>query len=94
MSRYIDADKLLDRIHNPYEMAAVARWVNEAPTADVRENVRGKWKKREEAWRNGIRIRIRRCSNCCGAKPLQVFDAEDEEFSYCPWCGAKMENEE
>lgn len=39
MARYIDADALLDRIPNPYERRAVARWVDEQPTAPVREVV-------------------------------------------------------
>lgn len=70
------------------ERTRLKEMVYDAPTVDPVK--RGKWIKREEAWRNGIRIRIRRCSNCCGAKPLQAFDAEDEEFKYCPWCGAHM----
>lgn len=83
MSRYIDADKLLDRIHNPYEMAAVARWVNEAPTADARENVRGYWIGKPLAGYSKIRCSACRC----------VFMNATGKWKYCPECGAKMEEE-
>ena len=39
MARYIDADALLDHIPNLYERREVARWVDEQPTAPVREVV-------------------------------------------------------
>ena len=42
MPRYIDADALLDRIPNLYERREVARWVDEQPTAPVREVVQCK----------------------------------------------------
>ena len=39
MPRYIDADALLDHIPNLYERREVGRWVDEQPTAPVREVV-------------------------------------------------------
>ena len=79
--RYIDADKIL------YTDLSEGRgvcwvtfmdWIKEMPTADVRENVRGEWKKRKDKpLQNWYQ-----CSNCgaiCGETP-----------KYCSECGADM----
>ena len=41
--RYIDADKLIDDMAE-YAIECI-KTVNEQPTADVRENVRGEWRR-------------------------------------------------
>lgn len=83
MSRYIDADKLLDRIQNPYEKAFVARWVREEPTADVRRDERSEWVRRE-----GIGVYCNVCQ--LGWDFVQGVPAEYRHYNYCPFCGAKM----
>lgn len=76
MSRYIDADNL-PRHGN---RGGVVYWrdIEAQPTADVRENVRGYWKKRKDKpLQNWYQ-----CSNCgaiCGETP-----------KYCSECGADM----
>ena len=84
MSRYIDADKLYedmqwsiqhDMYDKPFDYLAE---IDCQPTADVRENVRGEWKKRKDKpLQNWYQ-----CSNCgaiCGETP-----------KYCSECGADM----
>lgn len=90
MSRYIDADALKDKItdidggcaidgtgfdiytHEVFEL------IDEVPTADVRENVRGEWKvcdaKPPTWWYE--------CSVC--------GKAGNVEYNYCPNCGSEM----
>lgn len=87
MSRYIDADGI------QYTMLYKENWItntgvekqcvwkddiDKIPTADVRENVRGYWKKRKDKpLQNWYQ-----CSNCgaiCGETP-----------KYCSECGADM----
>lgn len=83
--RYIDADKLMNDFYDTPEERKTwskAWWlINHAPTADVRENVRGYWKKRKDKpLQNWYQ-----CSNCgaiCGETP-----------KYCSECGADMRGE-
>ena len=84
MSRYIDADKIPwtdlndNQNSNIKVLVTFAEKVNRMPTADVRENVRGYWKKRKDKpLQNWYQ-----CSNCgaiCGETP-----------KYCSECGADM----
>ena len=98
--RYIGADKLIDEIKPFGEYSSNRRsedWiklfetaVRNQPTADVRENVRGKWVNcgihGDRAWEqdgHGNFCHIWKCSKCeytteyCG--------------NFCPKCGAQME---
>lgn len=64
--------------------------INSISTADVRENVRGKWIADDEdlEWGNPL-IRYR-CSKC---KERPLFDNKEYEFiltKFCPYCGAEM----
>ena len=96
MSRYIDADKAKEKLgvvrgayscfleeDRPYYdvLSETIKMINEVPTADVRENVRGYWKKRKDKpLQNWYQ-----CSNCgaiCGETP-----------KYCSECGADMRGE-
>lgn len=86
MSRYIDADlaiKDAETIDPKYIKAinSFKSFIYAQPTADVRENVRGYWKKRKDKpLQNWYQ-----CSNCgaiCGETP-----------KYCSECGADMRGE-
>lgn len=104
MSRYIDADKLKKawyKKHNITEedcgacfvgYSELPRLIDNAPTADVRENVRGEWlSKNLDNFRKYEVI----CS-VCGARFIGNYDAYDEpyDFNFCPNCGADMREQE
>ena len=81
MTRYIDADKLIDNIKLA-ELPVISRSVltecliPNQPTADVRENVRGEWiKKKGSLWS------LATCSVC---GELSV----EGDKPFCPNCGA------
>lgn len=88
MPRYIDADALKKRMLSVFEddgigvvlngywsSKLVREIIDEQPTADVVEVVRGEWiyNKTSTLWE---------CSNC--------HDEEIRTTDYCPHCGAKM----
>ena len=92
MRRYIEAEEVEKRIDivlgsepKAWDKKALKELkmyvVHAAPTADVRENVRGYWKKRKDKpLQNWYQ-----CSNCgaiCGETP-----------KYCSECGADMRGE-
>lgn len=88
MSRYIDAERIriryglkFDGSFNGLMGVAFKEDIDKVPTADVRENVRGYWKKRKDKpLQNWYQ-----CSNCgaiCGETP-----------KYCSECGADMRGE-
>jgi rubrerythrin len=81
MSRYIDADKLLNSLPDdlPYK-ASVKRVLTQAPTADAVEVRHGEWKK------SSPYNRFMNCSVC-------GFGQDHTTFKYCPNCGAKMDGE-
>lgn len=94
MSRYIDADALLNRMPDdlPYK-ASVKRVVMQAPTADVVEVKHGSWYIPECEYLG--------CSEC-GAWYYTGADstaeakkrlADGECYPFCPHCGAKMDGE-
>lgn len=81
--RYIDADKL--KAHyawwNNEDKETFDEIVDAQPTADVRENVRGKWKRRivDGGWNANLV-----CSEC--GYTLMIEDG----YHFCPNCGADM----
>lgn len=91
MSRYIDADRLIDDIRpfagydsNRSNKDWVRRFeiaIDAQPTADVRENVRGEWiqDKHEQAGYGYFDCSV------CGA---DFYDIDG--FNFCPNCGADM----
>ena len=87
MSKYIDADALLNNLPDdlPYK-ASVKRVLIQAPTADVVEVRHGEWKTPTTI--NGRAFNVPHCSVCDGI-PCGV----DENTKYCPNCGAKMDGE-
>lgn len=81
MSRYIDADKLIELANNTKDKTIDANDIARFPTADVRENVRGEWLPDmiydgEDEWC------FVECSNC-------KYRA-DKHYNFCPNCGADM----
>lgn len=87
MRRYIDADKLKEvfdeheddygYLHGDWE-----EFIDNAPTADVRENVRGEWIKLDDE-----PVYIIECSEC-GDKLLNMIGQPLPKF--CSNCGADM----
>ncbi len=78
--RLIDADALLDKIHNPYQQVEVARQVNDMPTIEP-ERKKGKWTKKvlRSTSVYGTTI-IYQCSEC---ENLSI-----SKYQYCPNCGS------
>lgn len=84
MSRYIDADALIEFIdlghyRNPLELCyseqSIVDMIESRPTADVRENVHGEWvlEHLSQLWE---------CTNC--------HEREIRTTDFCPNCGADM----
>ena len=89
MSRYIDADKLKEELRNGHKQGffdlpdGVLFEIDDQPTADVRENVRGEWI-HDEVTMNGNTVFTpnAKCSIC----DCYVY----QESNFCPNCGADM----
>ena len=85
MSRYIDADLLKQAIFAKwYTCEEIDETIDQQPTADVREVVRGEWEY------TGISEDINdmyMCSNC----KMFVYS---KKWNYCPNCGADMRKED
>lgn len=103
MSRYIDADKLRQDIlllpncyngfSDTYDKACIIDEIDEQPTADVRENVRGEWIDKGKNWTvtNGaisMEIPVKECS-VCGRPYLYIITDR-----FCPNCGADMRSQD
>lgn len=102
--RYIDAESLEESVNNwlynintyyhPHSkrttipISEVFDLIKTEPTADVRENVMGKWIKHPEK-KNIYGGKIVECSNCHTEYVVQYI--EDELF--CRNCGARMVEE-
>lgn len=71
---------------------AVAIWLADLPTADVRPIVHGKWIEHRAQYGNVIWVKWR-CS-ICGyrreSSPLHRIAAKKPDASYCEICGADM----
>lgn len=84
MARYIDADKLLDLIIHKDEEPRYGYLdyfdILHAPTADVKEVIRGEWLNCFNKDKG-----FGKCSICC----KEHYDY----YSYCPNCGADMRGE-
>lgn len=104
MSRYIDADNLINELSAAcmpiYEKgitgilgdnSSIADIINEQPTADVQEARHGKWESTELMYENGCT----RCSEC----KTEYYASDLEEIcgdtfpTYCPLCGARMDGD-
>lgn len=81
MSRYIDVDALIEKFKAEHDWSSVYI-VEDMPTADVVEVVHGKWIPEPNCYY--------RCSNCKG----HLVSIQNKiNYSYCPYCGAKMRGE-
>ncbi len=96
MARYIDADAALKRFEemhgnesellNCYNADWVVSFIETQPTADVQEVKHGKWFRTVPTTTKSYR---RICSLC--GKIAYMIRAR---YTYCPWCGAKMDGGE
>ena len=87
MSKYIDADKLIEDVRRKRGLHEIIKGViysflYDAPTADVVEVKRGEWKVDETHDYEPY------CS-LCGHEPIA-----GEKYNYCPDCGADMRGNE
>ena len=101
MSRYIDADKLINELEPVIKSAAFKNRnirsnvnkcleiVNNQPTADVRENIKGEWIRRDSRYVGWISFN---CSVC--GETLELDRETSSDFKYCPFCGADMRGEQ
>ena len=95
MRRYIDADALIRSIQTErgclgYSLSAskFASIIREQPTADVRENVKGKWI--VSADDDGDPSHgYKKCSVCGWGTHLDGYYMDN----YCPYCGSDMRKE-
>lgn len=87
MSRYIDADKL-QQVYKEIHGGKRSLLIDTEPTADVRENVKGEWIRRDSRYVGWISFD---CSVC--GETLELDKATSDDFKYCPFCGADMRGE-
>lgn len=96
MSRYIDADRLKEELKNSgycnNNWLDIEMYINNQPTADVRENVKGKWIDcgihGDGAWEQDGHVNFWnfwKCSRCGRGTKTRS--------NYCPNCGAEMGGE-
>lgn len=86
MSRYIDAEKIkfIEYINGDVTVSKDA--VEKTPTADVQEVRHGRW---------SHFLCYNTCSLCGGVYVHEYDDGEKiQDFAFCPFCGAKMDEEE
>ena len=102
MSRYIDADLIeyepmcRARGNGMYEDCEIAYRdeIDDIPTADVRENVMGRWVEvvdRTEMYdKEGVKTwgMLFQCNQC--GFVLNAVEGHTGQYNYCPNCGADM----
>ena len=92
--RYIDADKIIytwltDANGKEHDGVTLQSVIDAQPTADVRENVRGKWIRVED------NVSFHYECSVCRARPLyEEFCNQPELSDFCPNCGADMRREQ
>lgn len=98
MSRYIDAEGLIDRLYEEEftivcPLDEVSGVINDEPTADVQPVKHGRW---IDAYKN---FETAECSLChsqlevifAGEANKTLWNGFKQFYCYCPNCGAKME---
>lgn len=99
MSRYIDADALIDfidvgHLRHPSELCFseidVVNLLLHAPTADVAPVVHGRWLTWEEQFPGEMPKKKSRLGVFCSA----CHNHSDNMFDYCPNCGCRMDGED
>lgn len=92
MSRYIDADNL--QRHGKRGGVVYWRDIEAQPTADVLENVKGRWVEvvdRTEMYdKEGVKTwgMLFQCNQC--GFVLNAIEGHTGQYNYCPNCGAEM----
>lgn len=97
MSRYIDADALIEYIDRtiPREVGeefwkgamTIRHVIQIQPTADVRENVKGEWLSKIDTDTEMIECSYCGCRAIRGPYRLALGT---KGFGFCPYCGADM----
>ena len=93
MSRYIDADKAIKDCQSLRETYLI----DSQPTADVRENVKGRWVEvvdRTEMYdKEGVKTwgMLFQCNQC--GFILNAIEGHTGQYNFCPNCGAEMRGE-
>jgi hypothetical protein len=89
---YYDYRTLFNAMHDvTLKNGAKYRCIDEGmildlPTADVRENVHGEWKKISGSWfHNDVQ-----CSECGNTLDMNGVNAGRGDANFCPNCGADM----
>ena len=95
MSRYIDADELIEFFdgypdHIEFDVEDIKSIINEQDAADVRENVRGRWLPHD--LENGEKSIDEDCCSVCGERFREIA-MTGCEWNFCPNCGADMRGE-
>lgn len=94
MSRYIDADRLKEELKNSgycyNNWLDIEMYINNQPTADVRENVKGEWIEKYYASNETGETVFHGMIMCsvCGHVPKVGWLS-----NFCPDCGADMRGE-
>lgn len=92
MSRYIDADAIQYDEDIPDIYTVSKTRIDNMPTADVRENIRGEWIEFDS---DEDKYDIIKCSCCKHIFTVDSYHWTDigfvkDDFKYCPNCGADM----
>lgn len=89
--KYIDVDKLQETIcravTNPAIKGRFNALINEQPLADVKEVKHGKWIEKEE----DLGYDVYQCSVCKEEYCLETGSPQENNYDYCPNCGARMD---
>lgn len=93
MSEYIKREDAIRQIvktsaQNELDIPAIGTVIyilSEMDSADVRENVRGEWIRRDSRYVGWISFD---CSVC--GETLELDRETSNDFKYCPFCGAEM----
>ena len=103
MAKYINADEFLKSEikrcgYEPIigtctnDNKSLKEVINDFPSADVQEVKHGKWIDLHDE--DVLYEQIYKCSVCGKCFVLETGTPQENEYNYCPNCGAKMDGEE
>lgn len=95
MARYIDAEAIdLERVSDSICQWQAQEAIDDAPTADVRENVHATWQ-RDIIEHGAVRVYEGKweCSNCGYGEDVPTVMGKPTIWHFCPNCGADMRGE-